>query len=56
MDGSNLYDFEGKNYKKEQRQHIEIGARNRRSTGFYDVDKYYNNLQSKKAKKKGWRA
>jgi SWI/SNF-related matrix-associated actin-dependent regulator of chromatin subfamily A member 5 len=56
LDGSSMYEFEGENYKKVQRQHIDLGARNRRSTGFYDVEKYFNSLNHKKMKKKGWRA
>jgi len=35
---------------------IDLGARNRKPTGSYDIDKYYNNLANKqKNKKKGWR-
>ena len=56
LDGSSLYEFEGNDYKKVKKEHISLGARKRKTTGFYDVEKYYNNLEKKKAKKKGWRA
>ncbi|OMJ71857.1 hypothetical protein SteCoe_29829 [Stentor coeruleus] len=54
FDGNSFYDFEGSNYKTKQKEHISLGARNRRSTGFYEVDRSSN--YQKKQKKKGWRA
>ncbi|OMJ78550.1 hypothetical protein SteCoe_21612 [Stentor coeruleus] len=54
FDGKSFYDFEGSNYKTKQKEHISLGARNRRSTGFYEVDRSSN--YQKKQKKKGWRA
>lgn len=53
FDGSAFYDFEGNNYKEKQKEHISLGARNRRSTGFYEVDRSTN--YHRKQKKKGWR-
>lgn len=54
FDGKSFYEFEGNNYKTKQKEHISLGARNRRSTGFYEVDRSSN--YQKKQKKKGWRA
>ena len=53
FDGSAFYDFEGSNYKEKQKEHISLGTRNRRSTGFYEVDRSSN--YHRKQKKKGWR-
>ena len=53
FDGSQFYDFEGSNYKVKQKEHISLGTRNRRSTGFYEVDRSSN--YQRKQKKKGWR-
>ena len=48
-----LYEFEGEDYKKATKMTIDIGNRERRTTGFYDEEK----LQKvSKAKPKGWRA
>lgn len=54
FDGKSFYEFEGSNYKSKQKEHISLGTRNRRSTGFYEVDRSSN--YQKKQKKKGWRA
>ena len=56
LDGTtNFYDFEGETYVQKQKEHINIGPRERRTTGFYDIDKYFNTMNSKRGKKKGWR-
>jgi len=55
LDGTTLYKIDEKYAKNAPKQHIDLGARERKSTGFYDVEKYAN-ASSKKTKKKGWRA
>lgn len=55
MDGTTLYKIDEEYSKSVPKQHIDLGARERKSTGFYDVEKF-NNASAKKAKKKGWRA
>ena len=56
LDGTtNFYDFEGETYVQKQKEHISIGPRERRTTGFYDIDKYFNGMNNKRGKKKGWR-
>jgi SWI/SNF-related matrix-associated actin-dependent regulator of chromatin subfamily A member 5 len=52
MDGTTLYKLDEQ--KAEPKQHIDLGARERKSTGFYDVEKFTS--LAKKTKKKGWRA
>ena len=54
FDGKSFYEFEGNNYKNKTKEHISLGTRNRRTTGFYEVDRSSN--YQKKQKKKGWRA
>ena len=48
-----LYEFEGEDYKKTARTTIDIGNRERRTTGFYDEEKLQ---KASKSKPKGWRA
>jgi SWI/SNF-related matrix-associated actin-dependent regulator of chromatin subfamily A member 5 len=52
FDGKSFYDFEGNNYKEKKKEHISLGTRNRKSTGFYEVNKTNSH---RKQKKKGWR-
>lgn len=51
FDGKSFYDFEGSNYKEKKREHISLGIRNRKSTGFYEVNRA--NQSHRKQKKKG---
>jgi SWI/SNF-related matrix-associated actin-dependent regulator of chromatin subfamily A member 5 len=48
-----LYEFEGEDYKKATRMTLDIGNRERRTTGFYDEEKLQ---KASKSKPKGWRA
>lgn len=53
FDGKSFYDFEGSNYKHQKKEHISLGARNRKPANSYELNKLNNN--QKKQKKKGWR-
>lgn len=53
FDGKSFYDFEGSNYKTHKKEHISLGARNRKPANSYELNKLNNN--QKKQKKKGWR-
>jgi hypothetical protein len=46
LDGSikELYEFEGTTYEKKPQEHISIGPRERKTTGFYDIEKYINTM------------
>ena len=48
-----LYEFEGEDYKKATRMTLDIGNRERRTTGFYDEEKLQ---KACKSKPKGWKA